>query len=173
MRRSLDLKALAAKARGLAPAALSAKMQPGAVFLAKNEAVSFPEARLPHAGEPTEHVVRWVIVVQSIILNTAANPKTILVVPCSASQRTVGQWDYELPPNEEGFTAPRVVALASLVQPFLKSDLERYLGRLRDTTLLDLQRILLRNMGLYQERMSELPPREGSVVRQATDAGQA
>ncbi|WP_434047127.1 MULTISPECIES: type II toxin-antitoxin system PemK/MazF family toxin [Sorangium] len=152
-----DHRGVAARARGLAPPAISAKLRPGAVCHVDNSLVVFPEGRLPRAGEPAQHEKRWVIVVQSMRLSTSADPKTILVVPCSASHRgDAGPWDYELPPGEEGFTRPRVVALASLVQPFLKGEMLTHIGQLKQRTLIELQRVVLRNFGVLQESAFDL-----------------
>lgn len=152
-----DLKALAAKARGLASSEIVKDMTPGAVFIARDPAIQFPESRLEGAGTRDIHATRRVIVVQARELNARQSPKTLLVVPCSASSTICGEWDFEIPDGENAFDKPKVVAYASLVQPILKRDLEKFVGNLTDGTLRRLQQIVARNLGLIQGQTLPLP----------------
>ncbi len=77
-------------------------------------------------------------------------PRTVLVVPCSASQGDPGRGDVLLPKDEPGFTKPHVIAYATLVMPVLKSALNAagYRGQLSDTTLGVLMATVARNLGI-------------------------
>ncbi|WP_437275458.1 hypothetical protein WME90_29975 [Sorangium sp. So ce375] len=166
-----DYKAIAAKANGLAPASLIAKARPGAVFIVDDKLVVLPDSRKPGVKR-TWHDGRRVIIVQSQQMSRAGIPSTILAVPCSASAKLAGPWDMLLPNGEEGFDCTGVIAYASLVQPFLKSDLERYVGQLQDDTLIELQRLVLMNLGLVQTDQVQLPARDG-ISKPEDDAAPA
>lgn len=153
----LDRKALAVKARGLASSELVRHMAPGAVFIARDPAIQFPESQLEGAGARDLHAGRRVIVVQARELNARQSPKTLLVVPCSASSALCGEWDFEIPDGETAFDKPKVVAYASLMQPILKRDLVKFVGNLTDGTLLQLQQIVARNLGFVQTHTLSLP----------------
>lgn len=56
--------------------------------------------------------------------------------------------DYLIPLGENGFTREPVVALVSLAQPILKTDILEVCGTLRDTTLGALTAVLRGNLGL-------------------------
>jgi hypothetical protein len=62
-----------------------------------------------------------------------------------------------IPDGEQGFTDSNVVAYLSLAQPILKSDLKDFCGCLSDETLLKLQGVILRNLGLVQAVNVDLP----------------
>ncbi len=116
-------------ATGLATPALARHIRPGAVFAIRDEAVDFPESQLATAGPRTRHPTRRAIVVQAAVWGSSKRPRTVLVVPCSASQSApTPPWDIQVPGGTPGFDAPNVVAYTSLVQPVLKSDLEAYYG---------------------------------------------
>ena len=73
----------------------------------------------------------------------------LLVVPCSASHEgPVSMYDYEIPAEERGFTKTPVVALVSLAQPILKSDIQEVHGILQPSSLGALMAIFSRNLGL-------------------------
>lgn len=151
-------KAQAARNRGLAPPEIIQQARPGAVFAVKDEAIQFPAERLGKAR--TFHETRRVLVIQGALLNAQSNPNTITVVPCSASQFGLpGDWEFSIPPEEEGFDATGVVAYLSLIQPVLKSDLIKCYGYLKDTTLLEIQKKIGRNLGLISSTNLKLPPR--------------
>lgn len=158
----------AAAALGLAPKGLLADARPGAVYTVEDRAVALPEARIPGAPARTAHAERRIILVQSAALATAAAPKTLLVVPCSASQGGPSAWDLRVPPGEPAFDKSMVVAFTSLVQPILKSDVMAYLGQLTDDSLDLLQARLLENLGVRAPLMAKLPPRlEGIAAVEA------
>jgi len=168
-RPGFDARALEKKARenmsrfGLAPPSVAGDIRPGAVFVAKNEAISFPESRLPTAGEPAAHDGRYVIVLGDAAWVRARSPCTLLVVPCSASQeRAASPWHYEIPLDEEAFSAKRVIAFAQLVQPILKSDLLDCKGVLSPPALLQLQAAVARNLGLIEDANAVTLEREAT-----------
>lgn len=134
---------------GLASPELIRELRPGAVFLVKDEAIDFPEDRIPGATPRTEHEKRRVIVVNDPALGRATSPRSLLVVPCTASQRrALSPWHFEIPQNEAAFTGGYVVALAHLVQPILKSDLEKCVGVLSPASFVALQAKVAQNLGL-------------------------
>lgn len=125
-----------AKARkGLASPAILGGLRTGAVVEVTDSSITWPESRLPGAGPRTGHPRRRAIVVQRQEWIRAADPPTLLVVPCSASHSgLVLGCDLEIPDDEPHFTKERVVAYVSLIQPVLKSDVVRVLGDLNDPT---------------------------------------
>jgi hypothetical protein len=144
---------------GLAPKGLLADARPGAVYTVRDVAIALPETRIPKAPARTVHAERRIILVQSAALATAASPKTLLVVPCSASQGGPSAWDLRVPPDEPAFDKSMVVAFTSLVQPILKSDVMAYCGQLTDASLDLLLARLLENLGVRAPLMTKLPPR--------------
>ncbi len=160
-----DAKISAARqAAGLAPKNLISHAKPGAVFSIKDSTIVFPEDRREGSGVRALHATRRAIIVQCAAQARALSPRTLLVVPCSASQRGVcGHHDLEIPAGEPGFNADQVVAYASLVQPVLKADLDVYHGQISDQTLQKLQSVLAVNLGLIQATSLALPPRMDEV----------
>jgi hypothetical protein len=132
---------------GLAPPEIIRHARPGAVFVVKDEAIAFPQERVPDASR-TEHETRRVIVCNDLALCRATAPNTLLVVPCTASQGEVSDWHLAIPSDEPAFTAAKVVALTQLVQPILKSDLIRFVGVLTAGTFVRLQARVAQNLGL-------------------------
>jgi hypothetical protein len=134
-------------------------VRPGAVFVIEDSAINFPESQIVGSGERTKHPTRRAIVVNSEVDARRIVPKSVLVVPCSASQSgLLGPWLYELPENEACFSSDRVVALAHLLQPILKSKLRTFLGMLSPATFLELQAVIVRNLGFVDEKQTALPP---------------
>ena len=124
-----------------------------------DRSINFPKERLPSAGPRDYHGTRRVIIVQAQVYCRAASPITLVVVPCSASSSEVGPCDMVLPDGENGFTEPKVVAYVSLMQPVLKSDLDKHCGQLRPDTLDDLQRLVMKTLELGSIMTLDLPPR--------------
>lgn len=149
---------------GLASPSLIRNARPGAVYLVKDKSVDLPETRIPGAPPRAAHPFRHVIVVQSETMCRSGKPPTVLVVPCSASRGGAESWNFEVPGSEVAFNKPVVVALTSLVQPVLKSDLESYLGELTPQTLDLLQRRLLENLGIATPVEIDLGPRQGAAA---------
>lgn len=161
-----DLKALAARARGLAPPRLSANARAGAVFTADDKSIHFPTDALPNSGQRNLHANRRVIIFQEYRLNTAAAPPTILVIPCSASASKCSAWDFEVPKGEGGFDAERVVAYVSMVQPILKSHLLAHKGDLSADALSELRKRMLAVIGISGIGALELPSPPVGVGRE-------
>lgn len=161
MTRSFDPHAAARRAAQvtspLAAKNLVAKMVPGAVFTAKDSALSMPAERLEGAGPRSLHDGRRVIVVQAVPLNRATDPVTLLVVPCSASAGRVGRADVSIPAGEIGFTKDGVVAFTSLVQPLLKADLVHHHGNVSPETLHAIRQALTRLLALSDVPQFEVP----------------
>jgi len=160
-----------ARADGLAPRNMLPKMLPGAVFIVKDESINLPT---PTSGVRKLHDTRRVIIVSSKVMNQAMRPNTILVVPCSGSHTTVGPQDLALPDGEPAFTAERATALASLVQPILKSDLGTFVDMLEPTTLANLHARICTNLGVVLSRSTALPafttPVSQGVAARAVEA---
>lgn len=156
----------AARDEGLLPRALVKDLVPGAVWLARDDALLFPEDRLPSAGDRAQHDFRRVVIVQSLRFTRDRVPVTLLVVPCSSSQHPseLLECDFSLPDRPAGFTHPYVVAYTRLVQPILKSDLERCTGRLTDTTYRALRRKLAEVLDLTELPMMEMAARESHAA---------
>lgn len=100
------------------------------------------------------------IVVQNVLHSQRADPRSILVVPCSASHSgVVALWDFRIPDTEPAFSKPGVVAYPSLVQPILKSRLLVHAGDLSPESLVELQALLTMLLGLADPEALVLPPR--------------
>lgn len=150
-RRGFDPKAALAKASGLPADMLLSLARPGAVYLVENEKIVFPEAALNPNPAP-EKDLRFAIVVQAMRFANTPMPKTVLIVPCTASHRgAASQWNFQIPPGESAFTAPNVVAYASLMQPVLKRALVKHLGNLTEDTLVALQVKIAEVLSLKRE----------------------
>lgn len=121
---------------GLASPALARQIRFGAIFEVSDAAIEFPEARIAGAGKRALHPLRRCVVAQTRLWGASKRPPTLLVVPCSASQKAVSPWDLRLTDDLDAFSATDVVAFTSLVQPILKSDLAKHLGELDPRTLL-------------------------------------
>lgn len=133
-------------------------VKPGAVFTVADQAVYFPGDK----GDRTFHEHRWAIVAQSQY-STEERPKTVLVIPCSASGGP-DLGDFPLPQEElngELFTKPSVVAYLNLLQPCPKNCLVECRGQLSDRTwgLLFARVAKLFGLGLSVP-LVDLPPRE-------------
>jgi hypothetical protein len=125
------------------------RARPGTVYTLKDELVVLPEHRLPEHPERSLHPKRRVILVQAREWAVGPEPLVVLVVPTTASFRgEPGPWDFAIPDGEPGFTAEGVVAVISLLQPVLKTDLERCEGSLRTETLLRFQAKIAAVLGL-------------------------
>lgn len=146
---------------GLAQKDLLKHMRPGAVFTVKDELVVFPNERLEGAGPRTKHPTRRVILMSCERACVSASVKTVLVVPCSASQSTVGSYDLEVT-GQPGFDADRVVAFASLVQPLLKSDLLAHLGHLEERVAVALLGRVIDHMRISEATGGALLPPRGA-----------
>jgi mRNA-degrading endonuclease toxin of MazEF toxin-antitoxin module len=140
---------------GLAPVALAKQLRDGAVFLVDDKAIDFPESKIPGAPPRTFHRGRIVIVTQAQFLGLA-KPKTMLVVPCSTSFTTPGPGDYVIPETEAAFDR-RAVALTRLVQPVLKSCVQKYVDRLSPETLVALKHAIAQVMGLMPPARLTIP----------------
>ena len=90
---------------------------------------------------------------QAYSLLSPMPPETVSVVPCSASQSSVGRWDFAIPPGEGAFTRPNVVAYATLVMPIQKVALasEGYRGDLTPEACGALVAKTSTNLGLKPE----------------------
>jgi mRNA-degrading endonuclease toxin of MazEF toxin-antitoxin module len=124
--------------RGLAVPEILHRLKTGSVVLVNDSAISLPEGRLPKAGPRTMHEKRRAIVVQRKMWINAAEPPTLLVVPCSASADKVLPCDLQIPDDEPHFTKEKIVAFVSLIQPVLKSDVTSVVGDLCDGTRIEL-----------------------------------
>jgi len=129
-------------------------MVPGAVFVVADHRVSMPH---PIGVTRDIHPTRRVIIVSGHVLTRAVRPNTLLIVPCSASRGSVGPHDLLLPDDEAAFTSEKVVAVASLLGPILKSDLQSHVGDLRTETLERLQAVILANLGVVSFPMIAVP----------------
>ncbi|ACG72647.1 hypothetical protein AnaeK_1416 [Anaeromyxobacter sp. K] len=93
------------------------------------------------------------IICNSSLLCQAASPKSVIVVPCTASARgPLADWHVEIPETEPAFSKDRVVALANLIQPILKSDLIECVGVLTAGTFVRIQTVVAGNLGLLSAR---------------------
>lgn len=147
-----DAQARAALATGnVDPKALD-KLKPGAVFEVEDKLIHLPEE-----PDRAPHPLRRVIIFQNFRFLGGGRPNTVLVVPCSASQKT-SQVDYNIPSDEPAFTKDGIVAFTTLLMPVLKSEFraQHYKGDLRPQTLGELQANVLNVLGLSPGR---LPPR--------------
>jgi hypothetical protein len=167
-----DAKARAA-AHGLAPRELIENTRPGAVFTVKDIAIQLPEERIPNAPPRTPHPNRRVIIMQEEALSQAAEPKTLLVIPCSASRGGAERWNFGVPMGEPGFDKPVVVAFTTLAQPILKSDLDAFCDQITDDTLTALRRRLLENLGIATPIAAHLPPRDEVAVEHGEGQAEA
>lgn len=146
--RRLDRSGASQRVSGLANKALVPLMMPGAVFRLTVERTVFPESRLPTAGPPTIHHGRRVVLVAPRFTLHTATIKTLLVVPCSASETELRPYDLRIPDGEPGFDRTGVIAYASLLQPLLKGDLGDCTGQLTGGTLADLFACVRRHLDL-------------------------
>lgn len=149
---------------GLAPLGVQSEARPGAVFVVSlatgvgGDAVRFPEGEIQ--STETKHDTRRVVVAQSAFHSQRADPRTVLVIPCSASHKgAVASWDLAIPESELAFSKNGVVAYVSLVQPILKSKLIAFQGMLSPPTLAHMQRRLAVLMGLQDPAPLPIPPR--------------
>jgi hypothetical protein len=86
-------------------------------------------------------------------------PRTVLIVPCSASQTEPQRGDFSVPDGTPGFTKSNVVAYATLIMPILKTDLtaELHRGQLEPEIFGRLRAQIAVNLGLAAG--ITLPPR--------------
>lgn len=147
---------------GLAAKHLVPSIVHGAVFTAKDEAITFPESRLAIAGKRDLHVFRRVILIQGPAFLKTVSPKTLLVIPVtySISEKALLQpYEVDLPTDEPGFDPGRKVALVNLLQPILKSDLDQAKGVLRPLTLKSVLAAVASMLGLLSSTAVEVSPR--------------
>lgn len=76
---------------------------------------------------------RRVVILQSDVVCSMTGVPTVLAAPCSASTAT-GPMDHEFEEPPIGFTEPPTV-FVSIMQPFLKTDLERFEGNIGSEAL--------------------------------------
>ena len=150
------------RVRGLAPKNVIREAEPGALFEVDGDAFSFPEEQV--SGNRTAHDFRRAIVLSCRAQCMTMSPKSITVIPCTASHRgACSPFDFEIPDDEPSFTAPRVVALVHLAQPILKSRLHKHLGDLRPETFARLLAVVARNFGMTSAPTGSLPPRPDGI----------
>lgn len=141
---------------GLASPEIAGKIHPGAVFVVKDEAIDFPEDALPGATR-TMHETRRVIVCTALHLCQTRSPKSVMVVPCTASRTSApASWHFQIPDGEPGFSADCVIALPQITQPILRSDLIKYVDTIRTGTLVALQAKIAEILGLISPRTDDL-----------------
>lgn len=115
------------------------RLKQGSVWIAGDQdAIAFPEERLPSAGARHRHPTRRVILVQQDGMSRRSSVRTVLVVPCTTKWDNPMPWDLALEPDGTLFTE-RAVALCRLVQPILKVDLRKHLGQLPPVLLGELR----------------------------------
>lgn len=146
-----DLAAAISRSPGPAPKALIQLAEPGAVFSVLDASITFPTDRKATAGARDTKPMRRVVVLQCTMFCQSGQPETLLVVPCSAST-SLGVGDLRIPEGEAGFTGSRVIALTSLVQPILKSDLVKHHGNVSVDTLVELRRSVFTLLSLTTDR---------------------
>ena len=141
-----DINERVAAATGTAAPGAASLMKQGAVFRIDDALIRFPE----NPRREIKHPERWVVVVQADHLLGVGAPRTVMVVPCSASQAGAGRGDFLMPTGEKSFTKTVVVAYATLVQAVLKSalTLSGHQGDLSDAALGALLGVLARNLNL-------------------------
>jgi hypothetical protein len=144
----------------------NALIKGGAVFLMKDEAVVFPEARLEGAGPRNLHEFRWAIVLQGPGDYQALDYPLVHVIPCSSSSTPV-RGTFPLPQEElqrdgSPFTAASVLAYTNLVQPCLKTELVRHRGNLLSDTYGRLCAQVVRVLGLVPAVRGN-PPTQGGL----------
>lgn len=153
---------------GLLPPDLVRHVRPGAVFVAKDAAIHFPEDRLP-GHTRTTHPSRRVIVCNDPTTCRSRAPKSLLVVPCTGSMiAPAAPWHFEIPKDEQAFSSERVVALPHLLMPILKADLLSFVGTMRPETFLALLARIAQNVGLVPGLGA--PPVEGLELPDAVDS---
>jgi mRNA-degrading endonuclease toxin of MazEF toxin-antitoxin module len=144
--------------RRFAPKELVPKIVPGAVFMVSEDVLNFPGERLGRVTK--DYDARRVIIVQGSTRNRTIDVSTVLVVPCSASRGGVSLGNAGIDnPGAAGFTKPNIVALANLLQPVLKGDLEQHVGNISVDELGALRTAILQNLDVYQDEKVALPPR--------------
>lgn len=114
---------------------ISAQLRRGSVCRVLDRAIPVPTSLRATAGERSYHPERWAIVVQADPFCANRRIPVVTDVPCSTKIRGQGPCDYLIPSGENGFIREPVVALVSLAQPILKTDILEVCGTLRDTTL--------------------------------------
>lgn len=149
-------KAKATRDLGLLPQSELSRLKPGSVWWTKDKLVSFPEARIPSKPARVFHEGRPVVVLQDESLCAKAERKTVIVVPCSTKSEHAGAGDLVWE-DVEPFQKGPIAIYATLIQPLLKSDLDRFMGAISVPRLTELRRMVLQNMGLVQA--ARLPPK--------------
>ena len=145
-----------ARRAGLLPKGKLKDLKPGSVWLAVDRYVNLPDSRVGGKDKRKPHPRRHVIVAQAPALNRSKAPKTVLVMPCSASSRA-GAWDLDLPYPCDGFSKA-AVAFPRLLQPMLKADLEKCTGHVPMEVWITLQALLMSILGI-EARPSLVSPR--------------
>ena len=121
---------------------------PGSLWTVRDKLIVFPEDRLPSAKK-TSHEFRTIVVLSR--LEDCEDPTRIyvLMAPLSSNTRIKAKTDYLIPKGNGNLRDDSMVRLG-LVQPILKTELEKEIGLLPESILEDLKAMISVIFGLIE-----------------------
>ena len=125
-------------------------IRPGDVWTVKDKIINFPEERLPE-GFREKHIYRTVVVVSRLDeCQDNIEYKSITVIPTSTKCNIKSPTDFSLP-QEMGGLKYDSYARTRMVQPVLKTDLEKKVGSLPTEIFISLKTMLLTHLDFFKK----------------------
>ena len=119
----------------------------GAIYYVPDEIIQIPSERMPSSGERNLHEGRPFLVVQGQSFCADLDSPTVLGMPLSSKVEYKRETDFLLLKSLSGLKFDSVV-IVGLLQPILKSDLQKKAGKIDKFSLEKIQRLLLINLGI-------------------------
>lgn len=119
----------------------------GAIYYVPDEIIQIPSERMPSSGERNLHDGRPFLVVQGQTYCADMDYPIVLGMPLSSKLEYKRETDFLLLKSASGLKFDSVV-IVGLIQPILKSDLQKKAGKVDQFTMEKIQRLLLVNLGM-------------------------
>lgn len=125
------------------------KILRGDVYWVSDEKIILPEERLPNKPKRTLHDGRPVVVLQTDMDNSNPHYPIVLVAPTSHRVEFKDDKDVILPVVAGGLPQEGLLLLG-LIQPLLKTDLERCIYTVDPVTMSSVDAVIAANLGLIE-----------------------
>jgi len=121
----------------------------GEIYWTQDDVIVFPTQRLPNEPERTMHEGRPIVVLQTDLDNSNPAYRIVLVAPISHRVQFKDDKDVKLTAGQGGLPQDSLVHLG-LIQPILKTELGRLIGKLDPITMSDMDAVAAANLGLSE-----------------------
>jgi mRNA-degrading endonuclease toxin of MazEF toxin-antitoxin module len=126
------------------------KIERGEIYMVPDKLIALPKSRLPNRPEREIHEEgRPVLILQTDLDNQDFAYPIVLIAPLSHRVELKDDKDYRLNKGQGGIWKDSLVQLG-LIQPILKTELTKQLGKLDTLTMNDIDAVLAANIGLIE-----------------------